>query len=55
MLGADVKILEDVLKPTPQPDASYFKDPVAIKARQEWDARPKDEAAAFKASTAAPR
>ena len=55
MVKAEVKVLEDVLKPTAEPDQSYLQSPIALKAKAVYEARPKHETDAFKASTAAPR
>jgi hypothetical protein len=51
----EVRVLEDVLKPTAEPDQSYFNSPIAVEARKLYDAIPKAEAEAFKQSVAAPR
>ena len=55
MIGGQAKVLEDILAPTAQPDASYFDTPAAKKAREVWDATPRAEAEAHKKATAAPR
>jgi hypothetical protein len=55
MVKAEVKVLEDILNPTAEPDQSFLQSPIAVKARAAYDARPKHETDAFKASTAAPR
>jgi NIPSNAP len=55
MVKAEVKVLEDVLKPTAEPDPSFLQSPIAVKARAAYEARPKNETDAFKAATAAPR
>jgi hypothetical protein len=55
MVKADAKVLESVLNPTAEPDPSFLQSPVAVAARAAYDARPKHETDAFKASTAAPR
>ena len=51
----DVEVLDDVLRPTAEPDQSYFDSPIAVEARKTYDAIPKAEADAFKQSVAAPR
>jgi hypothetical protein len=55
MAKAEVKILEDVLAPSAEPDQSFLESAVAVKARAAFAAIPGQQAAAFKASTAAPR
>jgi len=55
MSAHEVKVLESVLNAPAEPDQTYFQGPVAIKAKQAYDAIPKAEADSFKASTAAPR
>jgi hypothetical protein len=55
MEKAEVKVLENVLNPTPQPDQSFLDSPVAVAARKAYDAIPKAETDALKRSTAAPR
>jgi hypothetical protein len=55
MVKADVKILENVLNPTELPDQAFLQSPVAVRAREVYDAIPREEAEAFKKSTAAPR
>jgi hypothetical protein len=55
VVGHDIRVLEDVLKPTAEPDQSYFNCAIAIEARKLYDAIPKAEAEAFKQSVAAPR
>jgi hypothetical protein len=55
MAKAEVKILEDVFAPAAAPDASILANAVAKKARAAYAAIPKEQAAAFKASTSAPR
>jgi hypothetical protein len=55
MVHHEVRVLESVLNPTAEPDQSFLDSPVAVKARQAYDAIPKAEADAFKKSTAAPR
>lgn len=55
MVGAEVKVLENVLDPTPQPDESFLKSPVAVAAYKAYDAIPKAEADSIKKATAAPR
>ena len=51
MSAHEVKVLESVLNPLAEPDQTYFQSPVAMKAKQAYDAIPKAEAEAFKAST----
>ena len=55
MAKAEVKILEDVFAPSAEPIESILESPLADKARAAFAAIPKDQAAAFKTSTAAPR
>ena len=55
MVGGEVRILEDILNPTAAPDQSFLDSPVAVKAREAYDAIPKAEADAFKKSVNAPR
>jgi hypothetical protein len=55
MLKHEVKVLESVLSPSSEPDESFLESPIAKKAYAAYDAIPKQEAEAFKASTAAPR
>ena len=55
MLGADVKVLENVLNPTPQPDQSFLQSPVALAAYKEFEALGKAEGERVKKATAAPR
>ena len=55
MAKAEVKILEDVFAPSAAPIESILTSAVADKARAAFAAIPKDQATAFKASTAAPR
>jgi hypothetical protein len=55
MEKAEVKVLEDVLNPTPEPDQSFLKSPIAVEAYKAYDAIPKAEADAIKRATAAPR
>jgi hypothetical protein len=55
MAKAEVRILEDVFAPSPVPDQSILESPVAEQARAAFAAIPREQAAAFKASTAAPR
>ena len=53
MLGAEVKVLENVLNPTAEPDQAYLKSPVAVAAYKAYAAMP--DAEAHKKATAAPR
>jgi hypothetical protein len=55
MEKAEVKVLENVLNPTAEPDQAYLNSPIAVEARKAYDAIPKAEAEAHKRSTAAPR
>ena len=55
MAKAEVKILEDVFAPAAAPDRSVLEDATAEKAKAAYAAIPGEKAAAFKASTAAPR
>jgi NIPSNAP len=55
MAKAEVKILEDAFRPSDQPVQAILENAVAQKARAVYDAIPKAEADAFKASTSAPR
>jgi hypothetical protein len=55
MVGAEVRVLENVLNPTAQPDQAFLDSPIAVKARQAYDAIPKAEAESIKKATAAPR
>ena len=55
MLKHDVKVLESVFNPLLEPDEFFLESPIAKKAYAAYDAIPKQEAEAFKASTAAPR
>ena len=55
MAKAEVKILENVFAPSAEPIQAILESPVAEKARAAFSAIPSDQAAAFKASTAAPR
>jgi NIPSNAP len=51
----EVKVLESVLNPTPEPDQAFLDSPIAVAARKAYDAIPKAESDAFKKSVAAPR
>ena len=55
MAKHEVKILEDAFAPSVQPDNSVLQNAVAQRALAAYAAIPKDEAAAYKASTMAPR
>jgi hypothetical protein len=55
MAKGEVKILEDVLRPTSEAIASILTNEIAQKAKAAYDAIPKEEADAIKRATAAPR
>jgi uncharacterized protein YdcH (DUF465 family) len=55
MAKHEVKVLDDAFFPSAQADASVLTNAVAQKALAAFAAIPKDEAAAFKAYTMAPR
>jgi len=55
MAKAEVKILENVLQPSAEPVQAILENEIAKKAYAVYAAIPKDQAAAHKAATAAPR